>query len=536
MKDGLRQSMAWLHTWVGLTCGWLLCAIFFTGTLSVFREPITRWMAAPPVLAGTMSDAVAGTPLALDAAVRHLSTTAPKASFWRLELPAQPGDALALAWRNGKSSQQAALHPATGELLPAPWGRKTEGGRHFMSFHYTLHGGTAGYWLVGWIAMCALAALVSGVIVHRRIFADFFTFRPRKGQRSWLDAHNASAVFTLPFSLMIVYTGVAFFHTSYMPWPLQTAYGGDDPYAGYQQELAHGAAAPIVRKRSGTPAPLLPLAPMLASAEQLLGKPATMVLVQQPGDSQATVRVFANEEAGSHTTTIVPAQGLVIFDGVTGAVLQVTRPEPPATLSTGQVHHVIEALHLARFGGWPMKCLYFISGLLGTVMVATGANLFMVKRRRKSELEFGAATAGFYRVVEAFSVASMAGICIASIGYLWINRLLPAELAQRDTWEIRAFLWLWGATLLHALARPPGRAWVEQFAFAALLCLALPLLNQCTTGQQLWRYAMAGDAMRAGVELTALALGVVFACCAWRIHRVWQARAVIKPVQRAARA
>ena len=75
MKDGLRQSMAWLHTWVGLTCGWLLCAIFFTGTLSVFREPITRWMEARPVL----SDTATGAPPALDAAIRHLAATAPTA-------------------------------------------------------------------------------------------------------------------------------------------------------------------------------------------------------------------------------------------------------------------------------------------------------------------------------------------------------------------------------------------------------------------------------------------------------------------------
>ena len=532
MKDGLRQSMAWLHTWVGLSCGWLLCAIFFTGTLSVFREPITRWMEARPVL----SDTATGAPLALDAAIRHLAATAPTASFWRLDLPRQAGDALQVVSRTGKSNQQAALHPRSGELLPGPWGRKTEGGRHFMSFHYTLHGGTAGYWLVGWIGMCALAALVSGVIVHRRIFADFFTFRPRKGQRSWLDAHNAGAVFTLPFLLMIVYTGVAFFYSSYMPWPLQTAYGGDEPYARYQQELAHDAAPPITHKRSGTPAQLLPLAPMLASAQLLLGKPATMVLVQQPGDTQATVRVFANAAVGGHGRTILQAPGIVTFDGASGAVLQVQRPEPPTSFASEQVHQVIEALHLARFGGWPIKWLYFISGLLGTVMVATGANLFMVKRRRKSALEFGAATGAVYRVIEAFSVASMAGICIASIGYLWGNRLLPAELAQRDIWEIHVFLWLWAATLPHALLRSPGRAWVEQFAVAAALCLALPLLNQATTCQQLWLYVMASDGQRFGVELTALALGVAFAGCAWRIHRVWQTRAAVKPVQREARA
>lgn len=33
MKEGFRQAMAWLHTWTGLIFGWLLFAIFLTGTL-----------------------------------------------------------------------------------------------------------------------------------------------------------------------------------------------------------------------------------------------------------------------------------------------------------------------------------------------------------------------------------------------------------------------------------------------------------------------------------------------------------------------
>ena len=120
-----------------------------------------------------------------------------------------------------------------------------------MSFHYTLHGGLPGYWLVGWISMCMLVALISGVVVHKRIFKDFFTFRPGKGQRSWLDAHNATAVLGLPFLFMIGYTGLAFFYSSYMPWPLHAAYGDDaGAYRRYQAELAPAPAAPASRRRA----------------------------------------------------------------------------------------------------------------------------------------------------------------------------------------------------------------------------------------------------------------------------------------------
>ena len=44
MKEGLRQSMSWLHTWSGLLVGWLLFAIFLTGTTAYYRDEISLWM------------------------------------------------------------------------------------------------------------------------------------------------------------------------------------------------------------------------------------------------------------------------------------------------------------------------------------------------------------------------------------------------------------------------------------------------------------------------------------------------------------
>ena len=47
MKEGFRQAMAWLHTWAGLTFGWLLFAIFLTGTLAYFKLPVSELPALP---------------------------------------------------------------------------------------------------------------------------------------------------------------------------------------------------------------------------------------------------------------------------------------------------------------------------------------------------------------------------------------------------------------------------------------------------------------------------------------------------------
>ncbi len=43
MFSSFRQAMASLHTWFGLTLGFILMVVFFFGSLSVFDREIDRW-------------------------------------------------------------------------------------------------------------------------------------------------------------------------------------------------------------------------------------------------------------------------------------------------------------------------------------------------------------------------------------------------------------------------------------------------------------------------------------------------------------
>ncbi|WP_233588296.1 PepSY domain-containing protein [Herminiimonas sp. KBW02] len=534
MKDSLRLSMSWLHTWCGLLCGWLLCAIFLAGSLSVFRDPITHWMKAEPVLAANTHAAHGLDAHVLASTMQYMATNAAGAPFWRITLPEQPGDALQVFWRSKdgpRTGSQLVVHPESGAFLSLPWGRQTEGGRHFMSFHYALHADMLGFWLVGFVSMGMLLALVSGVIVHKRIFKDFFTFRPGKGQRSWLDAHNVTAVLALPFLFMIVYTGLAFFYTSYMPMPLRTAYGSDGKaYAQYQQELA---PAPILkRKLSGEAAPLPELSPLMQQAQNMTGLPARMLLIERPGDASMTIKIYDRGPDTAGTGRILNSPGIVTFDGVTGAVLQWQKSEGNHDAISSKAHRVVETLHVAGFGGWGMKWLYFLCGIMGMIMIATGTILFSVKRRNKNEMEFGFATARVYRWIEALNVASVTGICVACISYLYANRLIDADFALRSAWEIRAFFIAWLLTLLHAMLRPAARAWVEQLAFAACLCIALPLLNFVTTGAYFVHYLQRADWQGFSVEMVALTFGVALAYAAYKVWRKNMRPAVVSKAKR----
>lgn len=524
-QGGFRLSMAWLHTWSGLWAGWVLFVIFLTGTLGVFDEAITHWM--KPEKAQEVE--VSTTPEQRGQAVRHaqayVEKVAPKGHFWSIGLPNKAEPGIRVFWEDEQEKfQSAKLDTATGAEIPKTADRETEGGHHFVHMHYEFQAGMAGVWLVGFFTMAMLVALVSGIVIHKRIFKDFFTFRPRKGQRSWLDAHNAVAVLTLPFQLMIAYTGLVVFYATYMPAGIQGHYRQNSaPMEAFFSDLL---STPKHRDETHIAAPVVSLDKLLAQAETQLGRQASFLVVEHPGDTSASVRVFGPfDEGDGEKSLLTPSGGRMDFDGVTGETLDVQMPRTTRGGDAQMVQRTMRTLHEATFGGYAVKWLYFLCGLAGTAMMATGSILFMVKRRQKSLHEFGKQTPRVYRLIDVLNVAVIAGLSVACIAFMWGNRLIPLGIEHRLQWEKAAFFAVWALMLLHAALRPVHKAWQEQLALAAVLCVALPLLNAATTGGHALHYTLRADWLRAGVEWTALALGALLAYAAWRVRSKAQRKA-----------
>ncbi|WP_332608393.1 PepSY-associated TM helix domain-containing protein [Achromobacter sp. ESBL13] len=530
--------MAWLHTWVGLWFSWLLYTVFLTGSLALFAEPITHWMTPEHQAAEAASASQASTPVdrarRLDLAVDYMAKHHAGAGMWEF-WPVNRGhdNGLSVYWfdENGMYAE-AELDPVTGAELADHHddeGRATLGGTHFVNFHYMLHESRFGLWVVAFATMAMLVALVSGVVTHKRIFKDFFTFRPKKGQRSWLDAHNAVAVLTLPFQFMIAYTGIVISSAQLMPAPVAAHYGaGMDAMRLYLAEM-QGEEKPL---RSGQAMAMPPLEPMVARAEAMIGQSARAVVIQNPEDTSMRIAVYGWNEAGDAQRNISATTGMVEFQGTTGQVL---RMRPAGGVNGGApavVRQVMNDLHMAPFGGPAMKWLYFVCGLAGAAMMGTGAVLFMAKRRAKAGDEFGAATARIYRLFEGLNVAALAGLAVACIGFFWANRLLPVALENRALWELRCFFGLWALMLAHAWLTRPRAAWITQLGLLSALCLLLPLVSFATLGDHAVAQIGRGDWESAGVELTAVAFGVL---SAWAAIRLWK-KPQSAPAQRTPRA
>ena len=498
MNGKFRQSMTWLHTWTGLVFCWLLYFLFVTGTLGYFDTEIDLWMTPEAPLADP-------TPLETNVAVaqQRLADVAGGANRWFL-YPVQSREwpRLRVFWQSPPAVEGGPLRigdenldAATG--LPLPGVRETGGGQTLYRMHYNLHyfPERLGFYIIAVVTMVMFVGLLTGVVAHKKLFADFFTFRWARGQTSWLDAHNLLAVASLPFQFMITYSGLIFtLALFWMPFIVLGGYGFDMERVARLPEAAFGDQ---VVERSGEAAPLVPLGPLARHAAAEWGEDRIAFMrVDMPGDANSVVTI--QRAAGG--SLIGDAMH---FEGATGEHVNTTSGAPNAALGfAGTMIGLHEGLFASPFLRW----LYFLSGLLGCAMVATGA-IYWVRKRKPSTEEVDPGLG--YRFVERMNVATIVGLPAAIGVYLWANRLLPVDMAGRADWEVHCMFLAWLGCFVHAAARPMQRAWPEQCWLVAAVFLGLPVVNWLTTNLHLGVTLLAGNWAMAGVDLTAIATGIV---------------------------
>lgn len=523
MKNGLRQSMAWLHTWSGLLVGWVLLLVFVAGTSAYYRDEISFWMRPELHLADHPEQPQAEV---VERATAYLQQHAPHSARWIITPPTPREPGLRVAW--SRSEQDTApprpgvqrrgrfdsilLDPRNGQPLPEV--RQTRGGEFLYRLHFDLHymPPVWGRWIVGFCAMSMLVALVSGVITHRRIFKDFFTFRPRKGARSWLDAHNAVGVLALPYHLMITYTGMVTLMLMYMPWGVQANYPSKAQQAAFLAEVFPGTGGRDA-KPAGQAKPLHALGPLVHQAQaRWQGDPVGRVDVANPNDAAATVTMLRR-----WNTALNSVQPSLKFNGTNGQQLAAEGEVMGAAVQT---RGVLYGLHQGRFAGPWLRGLFFLSGLAGCAMVATGLLLWAVRARERAAKRVakgGRLGVGLW-LVEGLNIAAIAGLPIALASYFWLNRLLPIHWPDRISAETNGFFWAWALASVCALAWPRRAMWRAQLRLGGGLLAAVPLLGAATGPLALPAAAAAGLWPVVGFELVCLSLGLGLLWAAQRLR------------------
>jgi uncharacterized iron-regulated membrane protein len=529
--------MAWLHTWFGLVLGFVLMVVFFFGSLSVFDREIDRWAIPatrfdPQVMPSfdrvlkPIFEQIAPDAEELAAARQRVGGPLPDhlplmnwsaytthrdpvlsmyAEFAVTNNPNDPADHV---------HGHVTIDPRSGATLAD--GARKIGSEFFYPLHYSLHlhWKDLGYWIVGFAALVMLVALVSGVIIHRKLFRELFTFRPWKAvQRGTLDLHNLTGVAALPFHFVFAFTGLVIFAGIYLP--VGETQLEREAHAFHEADARSKGLAYVP---SGKPAPLASVDAMMAEAKRrwsLRGMPGEVgyLFVNHVGDASSHVSIY---RAGSDRVALVGQA--IHFAGSTGAVIH---EEPPASTVTS-IHEFLTGLHLQHFEHWLLRWFYVLGGLAGCVCIATGFVFFVEKRKR----QHASSGSGGAQWADAFAVTTVTGMLAATAAILVANRLLPGDLPEKGQWEEGVFWATWVLALPHAVWRSTAvraarisPAWREQCIVIASLALSAVILNGITTGDHLFKTLAIGYWPVAGLDLALLAVSGIAAATAVQLWR-----------------
>ncbi len=344
------------HSAVGLALGALIYLVCITGTLCVFIDELQLWEApSPPPAAFNPQDS----DRLVAEAIAEVGGPA-KAPVVFLRAPTTPRQRTTVSigdrrWAAGPDGRLTALTlPWTGFLetlhytltLPAPWGEA----------------------LVGLLGMGLLSLLVSGVLAHPRILKDAFRLRLGGGRRlEEADIHNRLGVWGLPFHLAVTLTGALFGLANLLILVMASlGFHGDTAAASRVLSAPKVAADPRA-------APVPPLARVVAVSRAML-----------PGSKLYYFGVTAPGTRGSQVSVEVTAPGRLprgddaTFDS-RGRLIGRTRY---ASGDLGlQLYSGSAQVHFGFFGGLPVRLLYGVLGLALCWICASGATIWLARRR-----------------------------------------------------------------------------------------------------------------------------------------------------------
>ncbi len=354
------RSKLWflVHSWLALPIWFFVLIVCFTGTLAVVSQELV-WLAKPEIRAAKPSD---DAPLlTYDQVLKALREARPDLDVQYIMRPDESHFALQVqVVQPDNTTQNLYVNPYTGKI------QGISPSFDFRQFTRALHGwwlvpfGTGypwGWYLVSLLGLPMLASLVTGLVVYKRFWKGFLkpTLRFRQGARIfWGDFHRLSGIWSIWFIAVIAITGT---------WFLIQALLADNHISISSRDV------PAVVAREDVPLLQAGEAPRLVSLEHAI----ETVKAQIPGFEASFVRLPGN----AYDTFNIRGRGWypLMFQSAsinpyTGVVATSHTLDDRTSLEF--VTESMRPLHTGDFGGLWVKMIWFVFGLVLTLMVLSG--------------------------------------------------------------------------------------------------------------------------------------------------------------------
>jgi uncharacterized iron-regulated membrane protein len=488
------------HTISGIIISAVLYVIFFTGSLSFFRDEIINWERNESVHDQT---APSDLNLALDSIRttydlygRDISINWPTkerrinvslgASKDSLATEAQKAGAFFYMDTQTQESFTYADSYSLGEFLYR---------LHFLAqIPYPI-----GYYLSGFIAFFFLFAIITGILVHwDKIVQNFYVFRPMaKLKTLWTDAHTALGVIGLPFQFVYAVTGAFFMIKLLVVAPaVMVLYNGDQVKL-YDELEYNPPTYPMEQQRLEAVTSVDGLV-QKASAQWADFHPTRVQLLNY-GDKSMKVLVEGETGYGSQFT----GAGQVLYNGITGEILSRKDPYKETSYLDG-VKNVLYRLHFGDYGGYALKFISLLLGLISCFVIISGVMIWLVARDKKhiseSKRRFNRILVRLYLAVclGLYPLTALTFIAVKIQGSSGMDFLYPF------------YFWGWLALTVFFMWKRDN-AFTTRFTlfWGSVLAVLVPVTNGIWSGNWLWKTFTARqldlftvDALWLGLALT----------------------------------
>lgn len=357
-----------------------------------------------------------------------------------------------------------------------------------------------GYTLAGLVSFIFLFALISGLMLHwDKIKSNFFVFRPgNKWKTVWTDMHTALGVIGFPYQFMYALTGIVLIVNSVLIIPFSKyLYDGkeDEVYAalGYNDNTKYTYLyQPLTTAFN--------MGDFLDKVEKKWpNSHMNRIFIKNYGDKSMHVVALYDADidknfAGSGRLIYRVADDKILF-------------EKSAAENGSYLDYMkgfIYRLHLADFGGYPVKIIYFVLGIMGCFVIISGILIWLVARdknnipKRKRIFNFWAANVFMASCLTMFPVTAMTFIAV---------KLAP-KVDQPFIFHVYFYSWL-VLGVFYILRRNIGKTNLETLLIGSILSLAVPIVNGIKTGNWIWVTYRSGAKDILLVDLLWLSLGII---------------------------
>lgn len=508
MTTDRHKRLHALHSWVGMMLGLFVYFVCFTGMFALFEHELQTWEnpdlreqgltvppTAPPISAFAKEAEQQGTLVSLSV-IFPSEPTPYYLAIATIQPNTTPQFTLKRKWR-----------ASDGSLLP----ERGEGLSHWLlDIHrHLMLPETLGRTLIGIAGILVLVLIASGLLTHRHIIRDFFKLRLARSERlKWQDTHKMLGLFTLPFSLMIAFTGAILGVVAILgPAVALIAFKGDTETL-YKKVLGE----PVVA--SGVTTQMRSIDDLYALKHPKTSQKPSSVFIQFYGDKNAEARVFYPAD-----TKLARFEFMDLSADASRSINiseAVNTPTP-----ANRVNNSFATLHYATYGPILLKWVYAAFGFALCCLIATGAAIWIERRKTSTT---GKHNPHFYQALSRCSIGFYLSLPIATAALFIHDKLYFGTENDRLLWVGITYSSVVVSVCLISLFYRNSFRLARHLAFVlGVITASIALVNSITTNTALFHTLQAGrnplQSDDNGVDIAALVLGIIILLVSYRLPR-----------------